>query len=245
MSQYTTPLEAVFEMQRQTIEQTGKMAETAVTVPKELGERFRMSGEDAREMRTNAIEASRESAHRALDMVESVSSGSANVEEFRDRLDDAFDAVENQQAAYCETFDAEYEQFEDRVSENVDEQVTFFLELNDELEDQVLDFVEQVTEETSTLTAETVKQTEEVVEIDVSTGTDTADESASDVQESTDGSDESSDVVPEDVPDDKVACRVCGNVFNAITHPHLQTHDMTVAEYREEFGEDVPLRPDE
>ncbi|ESS11772.1 MAG: hypothetical protein A07HR60_01831 [uncultured archaeon A07HR60] len=42
-----------------------------------------------------------------------------------------------------------------------------------------------------------------------------------------------------------VQCNVCDEYYQAITQPHLQTHDMTIQDYREEYGEDVPLRPDD
>lgn len=61
--------------------------------------------------------------------------------------------------------------------------------------------------------------------------------------------DESSPVTdPIDAPEDHedmIPCRICGEHYKAITDPHLQTHDYTIAEYRDEFGEDVPLRPGE
>ncbi|MFQ3294841.1 MAG: hypothetical protein ACI8VE_001922, partial [Natrialbaceae archaeon] len=50
---------------------------------------------------------------------------------------------------------------------------------------------------------------------------------------------------PDEGPEDMVECRVCGEYYQAITEPHLRTHDMTIDEYREEYGDDVPLRPDE
>ncbi|ERG89002.1 MAG: ROS/MUCR transcriptional regulator protein, partial [halophilic archaeon J07HX5] len=43
--------------------------------------------------------------------------------------------------------------------------------------------------------------------------------------------------------DETVTCRVCDQEYKAITEPHLQTHGMSTVEYRNEFGEDVPLRP--
>ncbi|ADQ68792.1 ROS/MUCR transcriptional regulator protein (plasmid) [Halogeometricum borinquense DSM 11551] len=49
----------------------------------------------------------------------------------------------------------------------------------------------------------------------------------------------------EDAPEGMIQCLVCGEYYQAITEPHLQTHDMTIQEYREEYGEDMPLRPDD
>lgn len=47
------------------------------------------------------------------------------------------------------------------------------------------------------------------------------------------------------VADGLVQCLICGEYYQAITEPHLQTHDMTIQDYRDEYGEDVPLRPDD
>lgn len=49
----------------------------------------------------------------------------------------------------------------------------------------------------------------------------------------------------DDTPEDMVQCRVCEEYYQAITEPHLQTHEMTIDGYRDEYGEDVPLRPDD
>lgn len=71
---------------------------------------------------------------------------------------------------------------------------------------------------------------------------------------STDSTDADEEPVTEEVsgadaedstPNDMVACLVCGEYYQAITESHLQTHDMSMAAYKEEFGEDVPLYPGE
>jgi len=69
---------------------------------------------------------------------------------------------------------------------------------------------------------------DDVVESDKGTGTDVAMAPTDD--EASDGA-------------DTVTCRVCGQRYKVITASHLRTHDMTTEEYREEFGEDVALRP--
>lgn len=43
--------------------------------------------------------------------------------------------------------------------------------------------------------------------------------------------------------EDEVVCRECGGVFGQITHQHLQTHGLTLAEYREVHPE-APIYPD-
>jgi len=68
-------------------------------------------------------------------------------------------------------------------------------------------------------------------------------ELADDTTVEADTGDVDEDVDP--VADGLVQCLVCGEYYQAITEPHLQTHDMTIQDYRDEYGEDVPLRPDD
>lgn len=41
--------------------------------------------------------------------------------------------------------------------------------------------------------------------------------------------------------DSGVRCRVCGEPVEGLTYAHLASHGLTVEEYRDEFGECVPL----
>lgn len=59
----------------------------------------------------------------------------------------------------------------------------------------------------------------------------------------TDDASSTGDADAESQPNDMISCEVCGEYYKAITEPHLQTHGMTIDDYREEFGEDAPLRP--
>lgn len=63
-----------------------------------------------------------------------------------------------------------------------------------------------------------------------------SDEEPGDSQES--GNDDEAETVPEG----NVRCRECGEVFEAITPSHLATHEMSVEDYREKHGEDVPMQ---
>lgn len=70
-------------------------------------------------------------------------------------------------------------------------------------------------------------------------------EAADDEPEATETAEANGDTTVEaETADDMVECLICGEYYQAITEPHLQTHDMTIQEYRDEYGEDVQLRPD-
>lgn len=79
---------------------------------------------------------------------------------------------------------------------------------------------------------------------DAGPGTDAGDgdgDDGDDADESAAGDDDAETDESNDVPEGKVRCRECGDLYEAITPSHLATHDTTVAAYREEYGEDVPM----
>ncbi len=49
----------------------------------------------------------------------------------------------------------------------------------------------------------------------------------------------------EGAPEDMVKCLTCGEYYQAITESHLQTHELSMEEYKEEHGPDVALFPGE
>lgn len=198
MSNHDTSLGAVFELQRTTIKQTGALVETTLSVPSAAGEQLAVSGEAGREMRTRLLDLSRKSVHSSLEVAGSLQGEEPELDELQDSIDELFDRLDEQHDTASQTVDAEYERFEDDLTEAIDSQLDALLDAHEELESQLFDLLE---------------------------GGESAES--------------------ETAPDGEVTCRVCGDSFAAITHPHLQTHDMTISEYRAEYGDDVLLRPDE
>jgi hypothetical protein len=258
MSKSTNPFGAVFELQRATIRQTGKLVEQSLTLPKKASETISMSSEDSDEMRATLFGLSRESVHHSLEAAESMQGEDSSLDELHDSVDAVFDTLDEHHEEALTTYEQEYEQVETDLSEAVDSNVEALLEAHQEFEDQLLGLFETVDEQGAQVAEQTTAVTESTVDIDLSGGADEkgdSEERPSDEQsDSTEDSepstpdeqsDSTADSGTEEIPDDEVVCRVCGDSFAAITHPHLQTHDMTIAEYREEFGEDVSLRPEE
>jgi predicted transcriptional regulator len=235
MSQNTTPVETFFEMQRETIKETENFVQTAVGFPMEVGKTFYLAGEPGREMRDQMLAVSRESVHRSLDAIESAPGETPALDDLRESVDETFDSLEQRNADACDSVSSEYEQIEDDILETVGEQIDALVEVNEEVESQFVETLDTFSEELETLSEETTEAAEEITHIEIAD---------SDGESETGASTATSDAKAES-PADKVECLVCGEHYNAITHPHLQTHDMTIEEYREEFGEDVPLRPDE
>jgi predicted transcriptional regulator len=88
----------------------------------------------------------------------------------------------------------------------------------------------------------------EVTESDVeATAAETADEMQAETTEEVEeqSATEEAFETEDEAPEDMIQCKVCGEYYHAITEPHLQTHDMTIQEYRGEYGEDVSLRPED
>ena len=85
---------------------------------------------------------------------------------------------------------------------------------------------------------------ESITEDDISTSEDTTENIDIDAESESDTTTDTTELTI-DTPDGMVTCRVCGEHYHAITEPHLQTHGMSIQDYRAEYGEDVPLRPDD
>jgi predicted transcriptional regulator len=231
MSKHSTPVETFFEIQRETIKETENFVQTAVEMPMEVSRTFYLAGDPGREMRDQVLSVSRESIHRSLDAIESVPGETPALADLRESVDETFDILEERNADACNSVSSEYEQLEDDLLETVSEQIDMLIEFNEELESQFVEALDAFNAELETITEETTTAAEEITHIEISETDNTAENGES--------------TTKTDVPADKVECLVCGEYFDAITHPHLQTHDMTIEKYREEFGEDVALRPDE
>ena len=129
------------------------------------------------------------------------------------------------------------EPVEESVDEPLEESVDEPLEesVNEPLEESVDEPVEE-----SPAADDGLDDDSEMVDTTIESETDT-EPTEDPTVEADDGDDD--EVNP--VADGLVQCLVCGEYYQAITEPHLQTHDMTIQDYRDEYGEDVPLRPDD
>lgn len=238
MSNNTTPVEMFFQLQRDTIKGSQEVLESTLAFPKEIGETFGLAGESGREMRDQSLEMSRESLHRTIDLFESIPGDSLQTAELRDSVDETFDSLKESNEDACNSMSQEYDRFEEEILESYSDQIELLVDLNEQLETQIKDTVETLDEDLEAVT-ETSDEPSEPTRIEVSEPTSDEDNPASESNRN-DPSDAS-----DEAPAGKVECRVCGGYYKAITHPHLQTHDMTVEEYRERFGQDAPLRPED
>ena len=141
-----TPLEAVFQLQREAIRQTETVAEEMIRLPTEVGDLFTEGARTQRELQEQAFAVSRQSVHRSLDAVESVV-GAGEVESLRESVDQAFETLQDQQEAACEAVESESETVSADLLAQVDEQADLLIEFNEQVEQQLADLLDEVPED--------------------------------------------------------------------------------------------------
>ena len=154
MSQENSPIETLFQLQRDTIEQSQDILEQTLAVPREMSDTLYGSVDAQREIQAQALDVSRKSVHTSLDAAESVVGGSSALDDLRDSVDETFDTLAEQQDEAFDTVDEEYdelgddyEEFSENALENLGDQVAFLVDLNEDVEGQLVEAVEEFTEQ--------------------------------------------------------------------------------------------------
>lgn len=242
MSNTETPFGAVFEMQRVTIEQTGQLVESTLAVPRKTGDSLPVSGYSGRELRAKLLDSTRESVHQTVGLFESLQDDDRDFGELHATVDVLFDVANTQQDETSKTAEEEYVQMESVFRETMNETLETVVNTHEDIESQFVSLLENVEEGRPEHTNDGSDSSGSPVETEIDDTEEAESERASTETDSNSTADTSTEAAPED---GKVRCRLCNETFAAITHSHLQTHEMSVTEYRTEFGEDVPLRPDQ
>jgi methyl-accepting chemotaxis protein len=165
MTDNDPPVTRFFELQRETIRETGEFLERVVELPADSGDG--LSVERQRELTAETVELARESTHRSLDTVEAVAGdGPADVEDVRETVDSAFDSALDGQTEAFEFIEEGSGDLEEAATARIDEQVELFLEVSEEVEQQLTEVAEQFVEqaEEGELTAGFEQQLDEVAE---------------------------------------------------------------------------------
>lgn len=157
MSEKPSPVELLFEMQRDTLQQTGDILEDFFDMSADVGESVAGGFETQQEFQEQALEMARESMHQSLDAVESVTDTTTemegvpapetSVEDLRETVDSTFDTLLDQQTEAFNSLDSEYERFSEEAGENVSKQIETLIEFNERVETQLLDSVERLVEQ--------------------------------------------------------------------------------------------------
>jgi predicted transcriptional regulator len=250
MSEYQTPIGPIFELQRETIKRGADLLQFPRRVRDELSQEGLAASEQAG---TQLLELSRQSIHQSLTVAERVQVD-GQVDSLRRTVDEVFDGLEAHHERVYDTVTETYEQTETETMTRGAEQLTILLNLNRRLERQLVEAVEEIetqanrsddvateiTEQVERLSEQLDRQTERYNQLQAELR-ESVDLTASEDAETTADAEEEETTAEEEITDGSVHCRVCENSYDAITHSHLQTHGMTVEEYRAEFGSDVPM----
>lgn len=171
MSDRTSPISTVFELQRKSIEQSQTLAERSLDVPRTLTETFANGVGTQRKTQERTIELGRTSINTVLDTVESASpAGSEDtLDDLRNAVDDAFDTVLEQQDQAYDTVDQQfdetleqYDEISEESLEALNDQIEALLDANEELEGQTVDAIEQVLDQLEELQGQLEEQSEEL-----------------------------------------------------------------------------------
>lgn len=154
MTDYTTPIEATFELQRQAVEGSHQAMQQGVEFQKRMNEAALDGFEAAESTQRNVVELQREAFHSMLDAVEANVPGAVSAtDELRDMVDEGYDELLDVHSDTFDTFLGEYEGSMDTQAEMteeyldaMEEQFDLLLEAHEEIEDQSVEATEQVGE---------------------------------------------------------------------------------------------------
>lgn len=245
MSNYNTPLGPVFELQREAIKRGTDILRVPRTARSELVEDGLTTSE---QLQRQSLELGRQSIHQSISIAENVGEMPTGVHRTVDTL---FETLLDQHRGTYETIEQAHERTDTEMLTRGAEQLTILLDVNRRIETQLVDAIEafeQQAERSNEFAAEIERQLDtigEQLETQTARYSDLSGERSrgTKIPVTTPASDddEAESLGREPAEDGTVVCRVCGESYGAITHSHLQTHEMTIEEYRAEFGDDVPL----
>ena len=135
MTKKNTPVGMLFELQRETIEQTGELLEQVVELSADVSDGDAVSRQ--RDIADETVELGRESIHRSLDTVALFAGDREEFDEVREAIDTTFDTVRDQQGEAFDRFETQTEEFESELLARIEDQVELLIELSEELEQQL------------------------------------------------------------------------------------------------------------
>ncbi|WP_436903127.1 hypothetical protein [Halovenus halobia] len=217
MSEHETPVGPLFELQRETLKRGADILNTGRSAREEAS----TAGLDATEtLGTQVLELGRRSLTAPLAVAGA--GDDKTLDSLQDAIDETFDTLRTQHDAVYETAAETYEEADTAIALREAEQLSNLLELSERAEAQ---FAEAVAE----LEAGPARSDDAVAEF-----LDQLDRFSARLDAETERY-----ATAEETP--HVRCQVCDEEFEGLTYAHLKSHGLTVEEYRDEFGDDVPL----
>lgn len=217
MSEHETPVGALFDLQRESLKRGADILNTGRSAREEAS----TAGLDATEtLGTQVLELGRCSL--TVPLAAAGAGNEGTLDSLQDAIDGMFEALRTQHDEVYETAAETYDEVDTSVALREAEQLANLLEMSERAEEQ---FAEAFAE----LEAGPARSDEAVTEVldhlerfsarlDAETGR---------------------YATAEETP--QVRCQVCNEQFEGLTYAHLKSHGLTIEEYRDKFGDDVPL----
>lgn len=154
MTDYTTPIETTFELQRRTLTGSQQAIENGIDLQKQIAGAT-IDALDAHEStQRRAVELLQKSVHRTLDAAEALPGGEGTTDDVREVVDEQYEELF---AAHEEAFEAitteleagvdAYDDLSAEYLETLDEQLALLAQAHEELESQSITATEQVDEQ--------------------------------------------------------------------------------------------------
>ncbi|SDJ59170.1 hypothetical protein SAMN05216226_105213 [Halovenus aranensis] len=153
MADYTTPITATFELQRQALVQSQRAIETGFEFQKEMATAAVESLDVQEASQRQVVEFLQDNVHRTLDAMEELPGTAGMTEEVRTTVDDQYAQLLD---AHAEAFDTIEDEFDDGTEsynemmaeylDTLDEQLETLLDAHEEVESHSVEATEQVEE---------------------------------------------------------------------------------------------------
>jgi len=155
MADYTDPIEATFDLQRRSIEQSRVALERTLTLPTQVGEAALESLDSQERVQRDAVELQHEAVTSLLDAIDEMFPGAeSSTAGVRDSVDGQYETLLENHAALFETLRERLDEGVDTYDDLSEESVETLDELVDSLADAQAELEEQSLEATEELEAQ-------------------------------------------------------------------------------------------
>jgi len=172
MSDYTTPIEAAFELQRQSLKQGQDVLVQGVDLQQRVNRAVVGTLDSQEKLQRRVVELHRETVHSTLDAVEGVPGAELVGADVRADIDDAYDELLDGHAEAFGTVADElessveaYDEMTDEFLAAMDEQLDMLVEAHEELEVQSVEATEEVAGQVEELQGQVEEVQEQIQQV--------------------------------------------------------------------------------
>lgn len=151
MANFTSPVEATFELQRESLEQGQQAIEQGIDFQRRIGESVVSGLGSQEEFQHRIVELHRDTIHSTLDAIESLPGADGAVADLRESIDGGYDEL---LAGHEEAFEAASEELESGIDsydeltgdvlDTVNEQLELLVQAHEDLEAQSVEVTEEL-----------------------------------------------------------------------------------------------------